>query len=50
VPRHEARQRALSFSWEQASCQFLAHLVPAQRSPQFPAPAEDAVTALSSRL
>jgi len=31
VPRHEARARALNFSWEQASRQFLAHLVPARR-------------------
>lgn len=49
VPRHEARERAMRFSWEQASCQFLAHLVPARRSRQFAAPTEDVVTPLSSR-
>jgi glycosyltransferase involved in cell wall biosynthesis len=31
VPRHEARARALNFSWERASRQFLVHLVPARR-------------------
>jgi len=31
VQRHEARARALNFTWEQASRQFLAHLVPASR-------------------
>lgn len=30
VPRHEARARALNFSWIQAGQQFLAHLVPTQ--------------------
>ncbi|HEY1103499.1 MAG TPA: glycosyltransferase family 1 protein [Burkholderiaceae bacterium] len=30
VPRHEARTRALEFSWAEATRQFLAHLVPAQ--------------------
>jgi len=47
VPRHEARARAESFSWEQASCQFLAHLVPARHMPPVTAPIEDAVTPLS---
>jgi len=28
VPRHEARARALEFSWEQSSRMFLDHLVP----------------------
>ena len=28
VPRHEARAQALSFSWSEATAQFLAHLVP----------------------
>jgi glycosyltransferase involved in cell wall biosynthesis len=47
VPRHEARQRALHFSWEQASRQFLGHLVPAQ-PPQASSPdAHDAVTSSS---
>jgi hypothetical protein len=31
VPRHEARARALNFSWVRASRQFLVHLVPARR-------------------
>lgn len=30
VPRHEARSRALAFSWTEATRQFLAHLVPAR--------------------
>ena len=29
VPRHEARQRAMHFTWETAAEQFLDHLVPA---------------------
>lgn len=29
VPRHEARARALDFSWQQAAQQFAGHLVPA---------------------
>ncbi len=31
VPRHEARARALDFSWEQAGQLFLTHLVPARQ-------------------
>ena len=31
VPRHEARARALQFSWTRASQLFIRHLVPAQR-------------------
>jgi len=31
VPRHDARSRALEFSWEQSAQQFLAHLVWAQK-------------------
>lgn len=52
VPRHEARARALSFSWEQASRQFLDHLVPARQemaSGDF-YPATEVVTPLSSNL
>lgn len=50
VPRHEARERAMSFSWEQAGCQFLTHLVPAHRSSQISTNKEGAVTSLSSTL
>jgi glycosyltransferase involved in cell wall biosynthesis len=32
VPRHEARARALAFSWEQAGQLFLDHLVPARQT------------------
>jgi len=49
ITRQAARRRAMQFSWEQASRQFLAHLVPA-RPPVPEAGAEDAVTPLSSRL
>jgi glycosyltransferase involved in cell wall biosynthesis len=31
IPRHDARSRALDFSWRQAGQQFLGHLVPAQK-------------------
>lgn len=31
VPRHEARARALDFSWAQATRLFLGHLVPARK-------------------
>jgi glycosyltransferase involved in cell wall biosynthesis len=31
VPRHEARQRALDFSWAQAAAMFADYLVPARR-------------------
>lgn len=47
VPRHEARLRAMDFSWEQASRQFLAHLVPV-RAPCSAAPgSQEVVTPLS---
>jgi glycosyltransferase involved in cell wall biosynthesis len=32
VPRHEARVRALAFSWEAATQSFLGHLVPARQN------------------
>ena len=32
VPRHAARERALAFSWAQASRQFLGHLVPVRHA------------------
>lgn len=47
VPRHEARARALDFSWDQAAQMFLAHLVPAQQPPGG-APAHGVVTKMSS--
>jgi glycosyltransferase involved in cell wall biosynthesis len=52
VPRHEARSRALNFSWEQAARQFLDHLVPAQREVTFAQvqATNEAVTPLSSNL
>lgn len=31
IPRTQARQRALAFSWQQAAHSFVSHLVPAQR-------------------
>jgi hypothetical protein len=31
VPRHEARARALQFSWAYASRLFVGHLVPARK-------------------
>lgn len=31
VPRHEARARALAFSWTESATQFLRHLVPARK-------------------
>jgi glycosyltransferase involved in cell wall biosynthesis len=51
VPREAARQRAMAFSWEQASRQFLAQLVPAR--PAREAAGErlhETVTSLSSKL
>jgi glycosyltransferase involved in cell wall biosynthesis len=52
IPRHEARARALNFSWEQASRQFLDHLVPARsevaQDPAFQP--NEVVTPLSSNL
>jgi glycosyltransferase involved in cell wall biosynthesis len=32
IPRHEARLRALGFSWAQATTSFAAHLVPARKN------------------
>jgi glycosyltransferase involved in cell wall biosynthesis len=52
IPRHEARARALNFSWEQASRQFLDHLVPV-RSEVAPDPAfqsNEVVIPLSSNV
>jgi len=50
IPRHEARSRALDFSWRQAGQQFLGHLVPAQKrsSPVGYFQQTDNVTKLSS--
>lgn len=52
VPRHQARTRAMAFSWTQASQMFLSHLVPASPGmmPEEAAPAYDDVTRLSSNL
>jgi glycosyltransferase involved in cell wall biosynthesis len=35
LPRHEARARAMDFSWAYASLLFLGHLVPAKRGQVF---------------
>lgn len=35
IPRHEARARAMDFSWAYASLLFVGHLVPAQRGQVF---------------
>lgn len=48
TPRHEARLRALDFSWTQAARLFIGHLVPARRALAIPRPASAAVTTLSS--
>jgi glycosyltransferase involved in cell wall biosynthesis len=49
VPREQARERALQFSWAQASLQFLSHLVPARcAAPAGPASNDRAVTKPSS--
>lgn len=50
MPRHEARARALEFSWTEAAQQFLDHLVPVRRgsSSLRPAAAQGLVTPLSS--
>lgn len=49
VPREQARERALQFSWAQASLQFLSHLVPARcAAPPGPASNDRAVTKPSS--
>ncbi len=51
VPREAARARACQFSWEQASRQFLGHLVPAGRGQRLAAGAiHETVTPLSPRL
>ena len=34
VPRHEARARALAFSWTESATQFLRHLVPTRKDMQ----------------
>jgi glycosyltransferase involved in cell wall biosynthesis len=38
VPRHEARLRALSFSWEEATQRFTGHLVPARTNKRLTKP------------
>lgn len=48
VPRYEARQRALQFTWDAAAEQFLGHLVPANRSVTAGRPVTESVTPLSS--
>ena len=52
VPRHEARNRALDFSWRQAGQQFLGHLVPARKGAATMTPIQpnEIVTQLSSNL
>lgn len=51
VPRHEARARSEVFSWEVASRQFLAHLVPARRVQDGAAgQSEGIVTPVSSKM
>jgi len=52
VPRHEARNRALDFSWIQAGQQFLGHLVPARKGATTVTPIQpnEIVTQLSSNL
>jgi len=51
TPRHEARSRALAFSWGHASQLFVGHLVPVRQGERFTAPARTtkAVTPLSSK-
>jgi glycosyltransferase involved in cell wall biosynthesis len=44
VPRHEARARALEFSWVQTAQRFLEHLVPLRRTD--PAPGAGEIPAL----
>lgn len=49
VPRHEARARALAFSWAHATRLFVANLVPARPAERTPAVADPTVvTSLSS--
>jgi glycosyltransferase involved in cell wall biosynthesis len=52
VPRHEARARAMNFSWTQAGQQFLGHLVPAKQGSSSAAwhQLNEIVTPLSSNL
>ena len=52
TPRHEARSRALAFSWVHASQLFVGHLVPARQGERFAASSHmtKAVTPLSSKL
>lgn len=52
VPRHEARSRALNFSWAQASRLFLGHLVPARQAATTDdlRQSNEVVTPLSSNL
>lgn len=50
VPRHAARQRAMAFSWEQASRQFLAHLVPIRPVSGQAGISDESVTQLSSNM
>ncbi|MDR7306651.1 glycosyltransferase family 1 protein [Rhodoferax saidenbachensis] len=49
VPRHEARTRALHFSWAYASLLFAGHLVPTHTARTLPQPVAQDVTQLSSR-
>ena len=50
VPRHEARIRALAFSWTEATQLFVSHLVPARQAlaGRLPGPKPGTVTPLSS--
>lgn len=52
IPRHEALNRALDFSWRQAGQQFLGHLVPTQKgaTPVTLIQPNEIVTQLSSNL
>jgi glycosyltransferase involved in cell wall biosynthesis len=45
IPRHDARLRSLSFSWEEAVLRFIAFLAPAQANPSIVTP-----TAVSSYI
>ena len=48
IPRHEARQRALAFTWESAADQFFAHLVPVNHFVTQHKVVQKTVTSLSS--
>jgi len=52
TPRHEARSRALAFSWVHASQLFVGHLIPARQGERFATSnhTTKAVTPLSSKL